>query len=284
MARKLRNGAMIVAVLSMLILPGTASAQQRDAMVRVAHLSTDVPSVDVYVDGEAAGVLSGISFGTVSPYLPLPAGTRHFEVYAAGDLSAPLLSADLTFGSGESQTLSIVGLMRDGSLEARVYADDDSSPEGVAKVRAVQAVPDIGAATVTTPDGEPLLALPGFSSASEYAEVPVGVFTLQLRPAGTDQAVLTAPGIILAQGRTYTAFIIGSATEGTLDLVLVQDGGGATGGQPLADTGGPFSPLGAYLILQFLGLGTALFFLALWHGLYRPCQLVCTLRSWFRNP
>ena len=76
--------------------------------------------------------------------------------------------------------------MRDGSPEARVYADDDGSPqEGAAKIRAVQAIPDVGAARVTTPDGGPLLTLPSFSSASDYAEVPAGTFTLQLRPVRT---------------------------------------------------------------------------------------------------
>ena len=56
---------------------------------------------------------------------------------------------------------------------------------------------------------------------------------------------------------------MGSATQGTLDLVVARDGGGVTGGQALAETGGFFSPLGTYLMLQFLGLAAALFFLAL---------------------
>lgn len=61
-------------------------------------------------------------------------------------------------------------------------------------------------ARVTTPDGRSLLTLPSFSSASDYAEVPAGIFALQLRPAGADEAVLIIPGISLAQGETYTAF------------------------------------------------------------------------------
>lgn len=201
MASKLRYGATMVNVLVMLILSETASGQEADAMVRVAHLSVDAPSVDVYVDGQPAGSLSGISFGIVSPYAPLPAGTHRVEAYMTGDISAPLLSADLIFGADDAQTLGIVGLMRDGSLEARIYADDDGAPpEGEAKVRAVQAVPDVGAARITTLDGRPLLTLPSFSSASDYAVVSAGVFTLQLRPAGTDEAALTVPGLNLAQG------------------------------------------------------------------------------------
>lgn len=117
---------------------------------------------------------------------------------------------------------------------------------------------------MTTPDGRPLLTLPSFSSASDYAEVPAGTFALQLRPAVADEAVLTIPGISLAQGGTYTAFAVGSATGRTLDFVVARDGrGSVTGEQALADTGGFLSPLGAYLILQFLGLAAALFFLAL---------------------
>lgn len=258
-----RGGVLFAALLVTLVFSAPASAQQQSAMVRVAHLSPDAPYVDVYVDGMPVSYLTGVSYGTVSPYLQFSTGTHALTVFATGDVSTPLLNVDLTFGPGESQTLGILGLMSNGTLEARLY-DDDTLPTaaGEAKVRAVHAVPDMGAASVTSATGEQLLVLPGFSSASLYAQMPAGTYTLRLRPAGTNKAALTLQGVDLASGETHTAFVIGSATNGTLNVIFVQDSvGGGAAGQALADTGGLPSPLVAYLTLQLVGLCAGLILL-----------------------
>lgn len=255
-----RGGLFFAALLVTLVFSAPASAQQQNAMVRIAHLSPDAPYVDVYIDGMPVGYLTGVSYGTVSPYLRFSTGTHTLTVFETGNVSTPLLSVDLTSGPGESQTLGILGLMSNGTLEARLY-DDDTLPTaaGEAKVRAVHAVPDMGAASVTTVTGERLLVLPGFSSASLYAQMPVGNYTLQLRPTGTSKAALTLQGVGLASGEVYTAFFIGSATNGTPNVIFVQDSAGSgTAGQALADTGGLPSPLVAYLTLQLMGLCAAL--------------------------
>ena len=44
-----------------------------EAQVRVAHLSPDAPSVDVYVNGEPT--LINVPYTTVSDHLPFTAGT-----------------------------------------------------------------------------------------------------------------------------------------------------------------------------------------------------------------
>lgn len=258
-----RGGVLFAALLVTLVFSAPASAQQQSAMVRVAHLSPDAPYVDVYVDGMPVSYLTGVSYGTVSPYLQFSTGRHALTVFATGDVSTPLLNVDLTFGPGESQTLGILGLMSNGTLEARLY-DDDTLPTaaGEAKVRAVHAVPDMGAASVTSATGEQILVLPGFSSASLYAQMPAGTYTLRLRPAGTNKAALTLQGVDLASGETHTAFVIGSATNGTLNVIFVQDSvGGGAAGQALADTGGLPSPLVAYLTLQLVGLCAGLILL-----------------------
>lgn len=270
MYRAFKGGALLVALLVALTLPAPAFAQQQSAALRVAHLSPGAPFVDVYVDGEYAGNLSGVSYGVVSPYIQLPAGTHNIQVFASGYAAVPLLDTDLTLGAGASQTLGIVGLLPDGSLDARVF--DDAAilpPEGEAKIRAIHAMTDVGAAAVTTAPGGQQLILPGFSNASAYAQAPAGAYTLQLELAGTDATTLSVPGVYLAAGEVYTAFTIGSAVNGTLDIILVQD---SATGMLLADTGGIPSPLVVYLGLQLLGLSAALIVLALRHNHLRAEQ------------
>ena len=69
-------------------------------MVRVAHLASDAPNVDVYVDGEPVAELTNVPYGTVSGYLPLPAGPHQVTVYATGDTSTPVIDAPVEVAGG----------------------------------------------------------------------------------------------------------------------------------------------------------------------------------------
>ena len=43
-----------------------------DACINVVHASPDAPAVDVYLDGAVA--LEGLEFGSISGWVPVPAG------------------------------------------------------------------------------------------------------------------------------------------------------------------------------------------------------------------
>lgn len=266
--------ALFGAVLAALVLSIPAFAQDGKAMVRVAHLSPDVPNVDVYVNDEPVGALSGVSFGTVSPYFSLPAGTQNVKIHAADDASKPLIEADLDLRGGEAYTLGAVGLVEDGSLTAQVYEDDNTLPaRGKARLRVVHAAPDVASVDVA-PDrrGEALFADLGFPNATSYEEVPTGTYTLEVRAAGTDLPAFSIPGATLSTGVVYTAFVAGLAEEGTLRAVVSSDAGAsgrvrrtatldvAAGSVPTAstpETGGvPLAPLlyGAAFLVAGLGV------------------------------
>jgi Domain of unknown function (DUF4397) len=70
-----------LALVMALALAAPALAQGTpEAQVRVAHLSPDAPNVDVSVNGEPVAALQNVPYGTVSPYLPLPAGSQRVTV------------------------------------------------------------------------------------------------------------------------------------------------------------------------------------------------------------
>jgi hypothetical protein len=58
-----------------LAVPAFAQGGGGQAQVRVAHLSPDAPNVDVSVNGEPVAALQNVPYGTISPYLSLPAGS-----------------------------------------------------------------------------------------------------------------------------------------------------------------------------------------------------------------
>jgi hypothetical protein len=228
--------ALAAALAVSLAFAAPALAQDGEAQVRVAHLSPDAPNVDVYVNGEPVSALTNVPFGTVSPYLPLPEGTQNVQVFAAGDTSEPVIGADVELAGGMAYTVGAVGLVEDGSLTAQVYEDDLSAPaEGNAKLRAVHAVPDAPAVDIVPEGGEALVEGLEFPNASPYAEVPAGDYTINVNAAGTDDTLLSAAASPAAGG-VYSAFAIGSAEAGNLDLLVVQDSVGGMAEMP--DTGG----------------------------------------------
>ena len=251
-----------LALLMALALAAPALAQGADdAHVRVAHLSPDAPNVDVYVNGEPA--LTDVPYTTISEYLPLPAGTQQVTVYATGDTTTPVIDTPVELAAGGAYTVAAVGLLADESLTAQVYEDDLSAPaEGNSKVRVVHASPDAGPVDIVPRGGDALVSGLEFPSASPYAEVPAGTYTLDVNAAGTDQTALTVPDAALASGANYSAFAVGTVYADSLQVLLVQDNAGATATataaaseRHLPDTGGStWLPLSAALALTLSGV------------------------------
>jgi hypothetical protein len=211
-----------------------------EAQVRVAHLSSDAPNVDVSVNGEPVAALQNVPYGTISPYLPLPAGTQQVTVYPAGDRSQPVIDTPVDLTTGGAYTIGAVGLVSDGSLRAQVYQDDLTPPaQGNSKLRVVHASPDAGPVDVVPAGGAPLVSGLQFPNASPYAQVPAGTYTLNVNAAGTDTTAISVPNATVASGGVYSAFAVGTGSAGSLDVIVVQDNVGA---ESLSSTGG-ISPM-----------------------------------------
>lgn len=228
--------AVLTAGLLALVMAVPAFAQSDEAMVRVAHLASDAPNVDVYVDGAPVDALQDVPYGAVSPYLPLPAGPHQVTVYPAGDTTTPVIDASVEVAAGGAYTIGAVGLVGDGSLTAQVYEDDLSAPaEGNAKLRAVHAVPDAPAVDIIPEGGDALVEGLEFPNASPYAEVPAGSYTINVNAAGTDDTLISADAAV-ESGVTYSAFAVGTAAAGDLDVIVTVDSVGGMAEMP--DTGG----------------------------------------------
>jgi hypothetical protein len=230
-----------LALVVALALAAPAFAQgDPEAQVRVAHLSPDAPNVDVSVNGEPVAALQNVPYGTISPYLPLPASTHQVTVYPAGDRSQPVIDTPVDLVAGGAYTIGAVGLVSDGSLRAQVYQDDLTPPaQGSSKLRVVHTSPDAGPVDVVPAGGASLVGGLQFPNASPYAQVPAGSYTVNVNAAGTNTTAISVPNTVVASGGVYSAFAVGTASAGNLDVILVQD---SVGTEPLPSTGG-ISPL-----------------------------------------
>lgn len=114
--------------------PAAAAAPASAPMgyLRLAHLSPDTPSVDVYVSGVAdpslSFVLPGVGYGAVSPYKAVPAGSYVVSMRGAGAPadSPPVLSLTVRVDPGSAYTVAGVGKFADLGLS--LIVDDLAMP------------------------------------------------------------------------------------------------------------------------------------------------------------
>ena len=194
---------------------------QAPAQVRVAHLSPDAPNVDVSVDGEQ--VLSDVPFKTISDYLNVPAGERRIQVTPAGASEPIVIDTTVTLEPGTAYTVAARGLLGEDSLSASVYVDNREPTADQAQVRLIHASPDAPAVDVAVQGGPLLFENVAFPNASDYLAVDPATVTLEVRPTGTTDAVLTVPDVTLEAATNYTVFAVGLVGDETLSAVIAVD-------------------------------------------------------------
>jgi Domain of unknown function (DUF4397) len=194
------------------------------AWVRVLHGSPDAPKVDVYVGadlGSAAKVdaLSGLSFGEISDYVEVDAGTYGVKVCATADpMVCPIEVAALALAADTKYTVAASDLL--ASIDANVFVDaPDTSESEDTQVRVVHLSADTPSVDVLTQAGDSI-GVDGltYPNATGYAKFPAADYDLKVC-ATADHAVCPIdPGALtLEAGKAYSVFAIGS-----LDALLAQ--------------------------------------------------------------
>jgi hypothetical protein len=205
--------------------PPAAEVKQRgNALVRVIHAVPGGASVDVFADD--AKVFTGVAYKTASPYKEV-SGERHtFRVRPAGQDTAPPL-AENSEGLSDGKHYTVVVMEgSDGKPTIHVYNDDLVPPSsGKAKVRVLHASPDAGEVDMYAREGNKKL-FAGINALKEtgYSEFDPMSGTIEVRPEGKTNAVLSIPNAKFDAGDTYTIVVVGRA-KGTpkLEAMIVED-------------------------------------------------------------
>lgn len=196
---------------------GDEIATQDTTYLRVAHASPDAPAVDVYVEGDP--VLENVSFGAVSEYMQLEAGTYNVTITAAGNESAAVFDGTVDLPPRGALTLAATGELTNetnaSTFQPVLYTDDALEPgEDEAAVRIVHLVPDAPTVdvTVTRDDNTTVVAdNVSYRNASEYVTVPAGTHTFEIREAtaANDGTIVETVTVTLEGGTAYSALAVG---------------------------------------------------------------------------
>lgn len=192
--------------------------------IRVAHLSPDAPSVDVYVGtepGEGDPTVSGLEYASFAPnntgdYVPLEFGSYDIAVTPAGATSPQVIDVDdLNLQANKDYTILAVGELAPENDEPGIKAlplvdngEEETAlpPRDKTLVRFVHASPDAGTVDIGVKGGPTLVSGAEFGDASDYIEVAPGDYTITVG-SGALEVPFTAEA-----GTKVTAYVIGNAT------------------------------------------------------------------------
>ena len=237
---RLSSASRLLAVAALATMPFTLSAQ--NASIRVVHgipgpdVSPDLDPalpVDVLVN-DAVCLVSGFNFGEIAGPFSIPGGTYNVKVSLADSLEPcsgdAVIAADVPFAAGENA--SIVAHLTDGGAPTASKFVNDTSAPMTGNVRLIaHHVANAPTVDVLVPgrfSSTPLLWVPGVANIpgmnQAAAQIPATQAQISILPAGTNTSIYSRIGQLRA-GLTYTAYAVGSLTNGTFSIILESIGG-----------------------------------------------------------
>src|SRR6266571_661012 len=143
------------------------------AFIRVIHASPAVGTADVFVDGTK--LLSSFAFGSVTDYVPLPAGPHKVQIALVGKgIGAAVITQTLSVQPGVVYTAAAIGSQATG-LSIEVFFDNNILAAGQAKARVYNLSPDAGSFNFSS-GGNTLLNQVGYQQARNYMTLSAGSY------------------------------------------------------------------------------------------------------------
>jgi uncharacterized surface protein with fasciclin (FAS1) repeats len=214
----------VVHILDGVIVPAAAAEALAAAttQVRVAHFSPDGGPVDIGVNGTK--VLEGVTFGTISAWLPVVEGVYTLEIYTAGDAN-PFRSVTTRVPGGAHITVAARGIAEVGDFVVQLIPEDYSPiAEGQARVTVLHAIQNAPAVDVRANGGVVIsnLAYPGTlgnNDGVDTVNVAASTYDIQVVPFGaTEPVILDLPGVTFNAGTNYFIAAIGTPTNPSFAL------------------------------------------------------------------
>jgi hypothetical protein len=205
--------------------PPAKEAEKRDkALVRVIHALPGFAAVDTFVGNTKE--FGDITYKTVTPYKEVADVQEQFAIKPAGKESAAPFAQNSEGVSGGDHYTVIAMPAPDGKATLRVVADKlTPPPSGKASVRVINASPDAGEVdvVVTGKDGK-LFGGVNPKMVTTYKEVDPTTVTLEVRPQGKNETLLTVPAVTFDAGHLYTIVLTGKAQGAPkLEAVKIDD-------------------------------------------------------------
>jgi hypothetical protein len=228
-----------IAMLALVLTTLPSGAAPAEAFLTVLH---GLPrfTADVYVNGDLT--LDGFEPESVTEPLALPAGTYEVAIRNVGDAETadPVLEGPLTLEAGANYT-AVAHLDEEGQPALTLFRNDLSSVPAGSSHLVIRNAADSPALQVDL-DGEQRFAKLR-PKGERDAVLPAGTYSIAM--GANDGTSIGPMPVQLAEGSAQIVYVIGSASDGTLDLMIQAITAlGSTPTDVLTGTGGAAAPPG----------------------------------------
>ncbi|MEO1162652.1 MAG: DUF4397 domain-containing protein [Chloroflexota bacterium] len=209
----MRRGLWVFVLMSLLLAVPTFAqdAESNTVFVRVAHLASDAPAVDIYIDGEIA--IENVAFTEVTDFVDLVAGSYFLSVTETGaSADEALLSTVYTMVGGDWLTIAAIGTVAEDDLALEFLVDDYTATVDDAVVSVIHAVPDVDPVIVVpdNTDALPELAYIGEDGDFLTQTLTSGDYAFDIQNAD-GESLLTVDSTTLEAGSAYLIAVVGTA-------------------------------------------------------------------------
>ena len=202
--------------------PATEAAQRNNALVRV--INTTPNAVDVFANDQKT--FEAVAFKQVTPYKELSDTNTTFRVREAGkDTEQPIAENSEGISVGRHYTVLIMPGTNDKTAVSIINDNITAPPADKAQVRVIHASPDAGEVDIVDKSAnKTLFSGVNFERETSYMAVDPMKTTLEVRPEGQEQSVLTVPQANFEKGKFYTIVVTGHS-KGTpkLQALMIED-------------------------------------------------------------
>lgn len=197
-------------------------AQLTRSYIRVLHASPDAPAVDIYANDNL--IARNLTYRNFTQYLAVSPGKYNIKVYPTGRRDNPVLNTNADILAQSIFTVAAINRLANLSL-LPIKEPIMPIPPGKVYVRFAHLSPDAPNVDIALPDGTKLFKDVAYKEVTDYIAVKPGTYTLYVKPAGTDKAVLYVPNITLRPNRFYTVYAVGlTGGNPPLQLLIPLDG------------------------------------------------------------
>jgi hypothetical protein len=243
MAHRFRILPLVIALAGVTIL--ATSCGSSSAKLRIVHAIPDVTqqqALDMYLDGNKTA--TAVAFGSVTPstgYSSVSSGSRHLQVFLAGQTTGPYFDGTISLSAGSEYTVVLTGFTTSNNVAAPLFTDTNTPAptSGNVSIRVIHASPTwnysfyptgmdiyILAPGQTIVEGTQTFSALLYDHASDYKSAA----------AGTYSVIATPPGLPVAY-ETLSSYSFNSGDIRTVVFVDNQGGGLAAAPLVLSDLG-----------------------------------------------
>ena len=244
----------------------TSPSTGAPAEIRFAHFDVNTPPIDIYYSSFAGAhkeFVCDLKYGQASAYMPLTAGTYVFSVVPEGQpWTKAMVTQTVQLSSGSDYTMTVVSQHgKDGSV---LLNDSTTEPSlGEASLRLLAEDPNVGPVRVALSNGAVLTRDLGYLGATGYADVPSGIWHVNVFSATTGHLLAGSLPVVVPAGGVESLVLL-DPPNGPVRLELLSDAQGSAAmpsAAPQTGFGGtaPRSHVGNSVVLAIVAVvGTGL--------------------------